>query len=117
MLISLVLMAILLAAGNVAFWHFDPEQPLWRRLIKVVVSLVVTALVWRYYGRLGVSLWFIVILLAFIGVHAIWLPLHGVNGWTGEPRATYHALRGWPPPDPWRRTGARDPAYRTYELQ
>jgi hypothetical protein len=99
MLISLVLMALFLAAGNVAFWHFDPEQPLWRRLLKVVVSLAITALAWRYVGPLGVFIWFAIILLPLIYVHAIWLPLHSVNGWTGEPRERYHALRGWPPPD------------------
>jgi hypothetical protein len=33
MLISLVLIAIFLPAGNLAFWHFDPEQPQWRRLL------------------------------------------------------------------------------------
>src|SRR5215468_10378873 len=47
MLISLFLMAIFLAAGNVVFWHFDPEQPLWRRLLKVFLSLTITALAWR----------------------------------------------------------------------
>ena len=85
--------------GNVAFWHFDPKQPLWRRLLKVFVSLATTALAYRYCGRLGVFVWFIIILLPLIYVHAIWLPLHGVNGWTGEPREKYHALRGWPPPN------------------
>jgi len=24
-----------------------------------------------------------------------WLPKHGINGWTGEPKDKYHALRGW----------------------
>jgi hypothetical protein len=28
-------------------------------------------------------------------VHAWWLPRHGVNGWTGEPKERYYALRGW----------------------
>jgi hypothetical protein len=98
MLISLVLMAIFLAAGNLAFWHFDPEQPLWRRLLKVVVSLSITALAWRYFGRLGVLIWFAIIVVPLMYVHAVWLPVHGVNGWTGEPREKYHALRGWPPP-------------------
>ena len=99
MLISLFLMAIFLAAGNIAFWHCDPQQPLWRRLFKVFISLAITALAWRYFGRLGVFIWFGIVLLPLIYVHAIWLPLHGINGWTGEPREKYPALRGWPPPD------------------
>jgi hypothetical protein len=63
MLISLFLMAIFLAAGNLAFWHFDPKQALWRRLLKVFLSLTITALAWRYFGRLGVFIWFTIVLL------------------------------------------------------
>jgi hypothetical protein len=33
--------------------------------------------------------------LPVIYVHGIWLPRHDVNGWTGEPREKYYALRGW----------------------
>lgn len=99
MLIGLLLMALFLVAGNVAFWHFDPKQPGWRRVLKVVVSLAIAGLAWRYVGRFGVIIWFAVVLVPLIYVHAIWLPLHGVDGWTGELREKYHALRGWPPPD------------------
>ena len=28
-------------------------------------------------------------------VHLWWLPRHGINGFTGEPRAKYYELRGW----------------------
>jgi hypothetical protein len=28
-------------------------------------------------------------------IHGWWLPKHGVNGFTGEPRDKYYALRGW----------------------
>jgi len=28
-------------------------------------------------------------------IHLWWLPKHGINGWTGEPREKYYALRGW----------------------
>jgi hypothetical protein len=30
-------------------------------------------------------------------IHMWWLPKHGINGWTGEPRAKYYQLRGWKP--------------------
>lgn len=33
--------------------------------------------------------------LPVIYVHGVWLPRHGVNGWTAEPREKYYALRGW----------------------
>ena len=99
MLLDISIMAVFLALGNCALWHFDPQQPLWRRLLKIVVALAITAAVSRYFGRTGVVVWFAVIALPLIYLHAIWLPRHGVNGWTGEPRAKYHELRGWPPPN------------------
>jgi hypothetical protein len=38
---------------------------------------------------------FAIAALPVIYIHGIWLPRHGVNGWTGEPREKYYALRGW----------------------
>ena len=32
---------------------------------------------------------------AALTVHAWWLPRHGINGWTAEPKEKYYALRGW----------------------
>jgi hypothetical protein len=98
MLISLLLMAGFLVAGNIAFWHFDPKQARWRRVLKIVLALGITALLWHCFGRVGVVVWFGLIFVPLIWIHGIWLPMHGVNGWTGEPREKYHALRGWPPP-------------------
>jgi hypothetical protein len=93
MLLDVFLMAGLLAVGNVAFWHFDPQQPLWRRALKIIVALAITAVVSHYFGRTGVWIWFGILALPIIYIHGIWLPLHGVNGWTGEPREKYEALR------------------------
>ncbi len=98
MLLDVAVVAVFLAFGNVAFRHFDPDIPFWRRLLKSLVILAVTALISWYFGRVGVVIAFGVALLPVIYVHAIWLPRNGVNGWTGEPREKYHALRGWPPP-------------------
>jgi len=92
-------MALLLLAGNIAFWRFDLRQPLWRRILKVAVTLAGTAGVSRYFGTIGVIVWFAIVILPIAYIHAIWLPRHGVNGWTAEPRERYHQLRGWPPPD------------------
>jgi len=91
-------MAAFLVFGNIMFRHFDPHLPLWRRLAKSGVALAVTAIVSYYFGRTGVIITFAVILVPLIYIHGIWLPRHGVNGWTGEPKEKYYALRGWPPP-------------------
>ena len=92
-------MAVLLAIGNVQFRRFDPFQPLWRRLLKVFVALAITAAVSYYFGSTGVIVWFAIAALPVVYIHGIWLPRHGVNGWTAEPRDRYYALKGWAPPD------------------
>ena len=98
MLLDLAAVAAVLAVGNVAFWRFEPRMPFWRRFLKILVALSITALISHYFGRRGVVIASGIALLPVIYIHAIWLPRHGVNGWTGEPRDKYHALRGWPPP-------------------
>jgi hypothetical protein len=82
------------AVGNILFGHFEEHKPKWRRLLKVaiVVSIVVglSATVGRYWG-------FGVLLVPIAGaawVHLHWLPKHGINGWTGEPKDRYHELVG-----------------------
>lgn len=99
MLLELSVVAALLLLGNIVFYHFDPHLPWWRRLLKVLITLAATALISYYFGRTGVIVAGCVALAPILYIHAIWLPKHGVNGWTGEPREKYHALRGWPPPE------------------
>jgi len=96
-LLDVAMAAVLLALGNVVFRHFDPRMPWWRRLLKALVALAVTGIISYYFGRTGVIIGFGIALLPVVYIHAIWLPRHGVNGWTGEPREKYYALRGWPP--------------------
>jgi hypothetical protein len=33
--------------------------------------------------------------VAVLIVHGWWLPRRGINGWTGEPKEKYYAMRGW----------------------
>lgn len=99
MALDITIVAVLLVFGNVAFRHFEPRMPLWRRLLKIVVILAITAVISYYFGRTGVIIAFSIAMLPVIYIHGIWLPRHGVNGWTGEPREKYYALRGWPLPD------------------
>jgi len=99
MIVDVVAVAVFLALGNLAFRHFDPRLPWWRRLLKSFSALAITAVISYYFGRRGVIIAFGAAMLPLLFVHAIWLPRHGVNGWTGEPREKYYALRGWAPPD------------------
>src|SRR3712207_4643749 len=78
--------------------HSSPEQNAWppRGFPLFIGALAVAALI----------------------VHAVWLPWrHGINGWTGEPKDKYYALRGWkyPPPDLCPSRSREDHARRTIE--
>jgi predicted small integral membrane protein len=55
-------------------------------VLGVILALAQTAgRVWAY-GLLALPL------LGAAWVHLVWLPRHGINGWTAEPRDRYLAL-------------------------
>jgi hypothetical protein len=85
-------MTSLLAAGNILFGHFEEHKAKWRRLLKVVLLAGLTAgfssigLRWVGWALMGA---------AAVGagyLHFRWLPSHGINGWTGEPKEKYYEL-------------------------
>jgi hypothetical protein len=95
MWMEVAIVAIIFAVGNIVFGHWEEQTPKWRRLLKFVLVLGVTLALsaglgrsWAFgfLGALGV--------LAVI-VHGWWLPRQGINGWTGEPKEKYYAMRGW----------------------
>ena len=98
MIIDVGIVAVFLIIGNIVFRRFDPFMPLWRRLVKTLVILAITAVISYYFGRKGVLVALAIALLPLIYIHGFWLPRHGVNGLTAEPRDKYYELRGWPPP-------------------
>ncbi len=86
-----VVMAVF-AFGTILFGRFEEHKPRGRRALKVaivmavVVGLAVTVgRVWAY-GVMAIPL------LLAAWVHLVWLPRHGINGWTAEPRDKYLAL-------------------------
>lgn len=97
MFLDLGMVAAILVFGNIKLRHFDPRVPLRRRVIKVLATLGVTAVISYYFGRIGVLIALGTAMLPVLYIHGIWLPRHGVNGWTAEPREKYYALRGWAP--------------------
>jgi hypothetical protein len=88
-------MAAILPIGKLQLRRFEPFMPWWRRVLKTLLLLAITAAVSRYFGRIGVAIGFALALLPVLYIHAIWLPRHGVNGCTAEPRKRYYELRGW----------------------
>lgn len=80
------------AIGSVLFGRFEEHKPRVRRLAKVAIVVVVTLAVAELAGRLWAYGLLAVPLVGAGWVHLVWLPRHGVNGWTAEPRDRYLAL-------------------------
>ena len=80
------------AVGNIVFGHFEQHKHPARRLAKVAVVLAITIALSSTVGRAWGLGWLLLPLGAAVYVHLYWLPRHGVNGWTGEPRDRYLAL-------------------------
>jgi hypothetical protein len=80
------------AIGNILFGHFEEHKPKMLRLLKlalftgVVTALSVVGLRWLAYSLLGV------LGIVAVYVHGVWLPRHGINGLTGEPKEKYYEL-------------------------
>src|SRR5262245_49270101 len=82
------------AIGNIIFGYFEAHKPNVRGLLKVVSFQTVIALLaafglrWVSYTIIGVFG------LLALYIDAVWLPRHGVNGVTGEPKDKYYELIG-----------------------
>ncbi len=82
----------LFAVGSILFGRFEEHKPRWRRLLKVVVVLGITLTISATVGRAWAYALLVLPLAGSAWVHLSWLPRHGVNGWTGEPRDRYLEL-------------------------
>ena len=80
------------AVGNILFGHFEEHNPKWRRLLKVAVFLAVILTLSVTVGRAWAYGVLMVPVLLAAYVHLYWLPKHGVNSLTGEPRERYLEL-------------------------
>jgi hypothetical protein len=89
---EVAVMTAFLAAGNILFGHFEEHKAKWRRLLKVALFAGVTAL-FASFGMRWVGWALIGVATAGAGyLHLRWLPSHGINGWTGEPKEKYYEL-------------------------
>ena len=89
-----VVMAIF-AFGNIFFGHFEERTPKWRRALKPIVFVAVVVGLSYSVGRAWAMGFLAFWILPLAVIHGWWLPKHGVNGWTGEPKEKYYRLRGW----------------------
>jgi hypothetical protein len=80
------------AVGNIMFGHFEAHRPKWRRLLKVVLFLAIVLALSMTVGRIWVYAFLGAMVVGAVYIHGIWLPRHGINGLTGEPRDRYLEL-------------------------
>jgi uncharacterized membrane protein len=92
---EIALITSIFAIGQIFFAHFEIKTPKWKKLLKILFFIAFSCTISVSFGRL----WFFVLLVfltAFVSfIHIWWLPKHGINGWTAEPREKYYAFRGW----------------------
>jgi len=84
----------LLMLGHIFFGHFSLHQSRWLRLLKALVGIALLLGTSAWFGRPWSWVLIGIIVVAILVVHGWWLPRHGVNGWTGEPRRRYYELLG-----------------------
>lgn len=83
------------AGRFILFGYFEEHRPKWQQLLKMAIVLVAILFL---SGSLGRTWGDGVLVLALLGttyIHLRWLPKHGVNGWTGEPKSRYCELVGY----------------------
>jgi hypothetical protein len=95
---EVAVISTLVALGHIFFGHFEERTPRWRLVLKLVVAIALGVAVSGFMGR--TAFWVLLVLMALpaVYIHGWWLPSKGINGWSGEPKARYYALRGWPYP-------------------
>ena len=85
----------LVLIGHILLGHFEDFKPKWRRVLKVLLGVALFVAALSALGRFWA--WVILIAPVVVGgviIHGWWLPKHGINGWTGEPREKYLELVG-----------------------
>ncbi len=95
MWLDVAVFLFLVLIGHILLGHFEHHKPKWRRVLKVCLGLALFVALNVFLGRLWAWVSFVVpVVVGIVIVHCWWLPKHGINGWTGEPREKYLELVG-----------------------
>ena len=92
---EVAVVASIFAVGNILFGHFEEGIPKWKRIGKFFLFTGIAVLISATVGRFWFFVFLGIMLLFVFIIHAWWLPKHGINGWTGEPKEKYYEFRGW----------------------
>jgi hypothetical protein len=85
----------LTAVGAILLGHFEEGASKLRRILKLIVGNLIVVGLSYFAGRAWAFGFIGALLLGVLYIHAIWLPKHGINGWTGEPKDKYYEFRKW----------------------
>lgn len=92
---EVAIIANIFAFGYIFFGHFEVFTAKWKKVLKIIVFTVLACAVTGFFGRPWFFLMLGVLSSFVLVIHGWWLPKHGINGLTGEPKEKYYALRGW----------------------
>jgi hypothetical protein len=79
----------LLAVRSLLLGRFEEHKPVWLRLLVASALVAIVVVLSAVAGRIWAFAALLVAVAFGFYMHAWWLPQHGVNGWTGEPRDKY----------------------------
>lgn len=100
MYLELFVATALLASGQSLFVHFEERTPPWRRFLKVLLFVALTAALSHFFGRAAALAGIFGLLMVGMTFHVVWTVRHGIHPLTAEPRKKYYQLRGWEWPSP-----------------
>lgn len=95
---DVALVTAMFAVGSICFGRFEEHRPRWRRLVKLLLVCALFVATSALAGRAWALALLAVPLAGAAWVHLVWLPRHGIDGWTAEPRDRYLALVTRRPP-------------------
>jgi hypothetical protein len=80
------------AVGSILFGRFEEHRPRWRRVLELGLVLGITLVLAQTASRVWAYGWMMLPAALAAWAHLVWLPRHGINGWTAEPRERYRRL-------------------------
>jgi hypothetical protein len=90
---EIAIITSIFAFGQLFFAAFAEESSKGSRFVKMIAFTGLAPIISAVFGRM----WFFAVLGSFLCfflyIHAWYLPKNGVNGFTGEPKEIYDALR------------------------
>lgn len=92
---DVALILFVFAIGNIFFGHFEVHTPKRKRVAKVLLFSALAAWLSSAFGHMAVFALLVIGGVFAVVIHAWYLPKHGIDGLTGEPKEKYYALRGW----------------------